>query len=55
MTERKITVVEEVGPYYPGMVVASKEQAETKKGGISTFNSNTGKTQDQGKKHDGQK
>lgn len=54
MTEKekiKQPVVEEVGPYYPGMVIASKEMAESSKGGISTFNNQTGKTdKEEGKK-----
>lgn len=39
-------VIEEVGAYYPGMVVTSKEQAESTRGGISTFDIRTGKTKE---------
>lgn len=43
MKEEQKPVVEEVGPYYVGMVIASKEDAENTHGGVDPYNYNTGK------------
>lgn len=51
MAERNVKVIEETGPYYPGMVVASKEQAESQRGGISSFDNKLGRVEGDGFVH----